>query len=198
MTKFCTACKQHRPLSEFYKNNSSKSGFQHYCKSCVKKYRIRYERENREAINKRAKKPNKKYRETKKNYKNIQSKNHEIYREKNKEALKSYNRKWKKENKEKVANQAHRRRARKINASANGNFTEKQWKALIKKTGNKCLCCEKSGDAIKLTIDHIVPISKGGENNIDNIQPLCLSCNASKGDKTINYPLDDYDKCLYY
>ena len=39
----------------------------------------------------------------------------------------------------------------------------------------------------KLTVDHIVPVSLGGKNTIDNLQPLCLTCNSKKHNKIIDY-----------
>ena len=52
------------------------------------------------------------------------------------------------------------------------------------KYGNRCLCC---GSYEKISLDHVIPISKGGKDEIENLQPLCKSCNSKKGIKTIDY-----------
>lgn len=51
---------------------------------------------------------------------------------------------------------------------------------VIEKDGGKCKKCKSSDN---LTIDHIVPIKKGGRDNIENLQLLCRSCNSKKGAK---------------
>jgi len=51
--------------------------------------------------------------------------------------------------------------------------------------GDKCLKCGSD----KIALDHVIPIVKGGLNEIDNLQPLCKKCNSSKGDKIIDYRL---------
>ena len=43
--------------------------------------------------------------------------------------------------------------------------------------------CKHCGTDDKLTLDHIIPVSKGGEDKFDNLQVLCRSCNSIKGDK---------------
>ena len=62
-----------------------------------------------------------------------------------------------------------------------------EWERLKAQYNWKCPKCSKSEPDIKLTRDHIVPISMGGSDNIENIQPLCIRCNSSKGVLTQKY-----------
>ncbi len=78
-----------------------------------------------------------------------------------------------------------RRNSRKSNNG--GTHTQSQWEELKRKWNYMCLCCKKSEPEITLSEDHIVPISKGGNDDISNIQPLCRHCNYSKCANTINY-----------
>lgn len=62
-----------------------------------------------------------------------------------------------------------------------------EWETLKAQYNWTCPCCKRSEPEVKLTEDHIIPLSKGGSDNIENIQPLCRSCNCKKYDKTIKY-----------
>ena len=104
------------------------------------------------------------------------------YRKNNKEKIAAYNIKWDKENPEKVAAKHARRRTRK--AGGGGSYTGDEFIELCDYYGNICLCC---GLERKLTADHVIPVKHLGSSNIDNIQPLCKSCNSGKGTKTIDY-----------
>jgi 5-methylcytosine-specific restriction endonuclease McrA len=77
------------------------------------------------------------------------------------------------------------RRANKMQAE--GKYTTRAWEALKAMYNYTCLCCGRQEPEITLEPDHVVPIAKGGTNTIDNIQPLCLSCNRRKGAKIIDY-----------
>lgn len=66
-----------------------------------------------------------------------------------------------------------------------GKFTGTEFLALCERFGNRCLDCGVVG--VDLTVDHVIPLSKGGSNGIENIQPLCHGCNVKKSDQTIDY-----------
>lgn len=71
--------------------------------------------------------------------------------------------------------------------SAEGSFTQQEWLDLKQKYNYFCLSCYRQEPQIKLTMDHMKPVKRGGSNFISNIQPLCRSCNAKKGIRMINY-----------
>jgi 5-methylcytosine-specific restriction endonuclease McrA len=68
-----------------------------------------------------------------------------------------------------------------------GSHTFGEWETLKIQYNFTCPRCDKTEPEISLTRDHIVPLSKGGSDNIENIQPLCLKCNLWKHTKIINF-----------
>lgn len=65
--------------------------------------------------------------------------------------------------------------------------TPQEWLELKAKYDFKCLKCGRKEPEIELTEDHILPLSAGGTDVIDNIQPLCRFCNTSKWTKFVDY-----------
>lgn len=69
-----------------------------------------------------------------------------------------------------------RRRARK--ASVRNDFTAQQWEEVLVAFKHRCAYCHKKSRTLEM--EHITPISKGGENTVSNIVPACITCNRKK------------------
>jgi hypothetical protein len=60
-----------------------------------------------------------------------------------------------------------------------------KWWTVLARDQWKCLSCGRSAreDGVLLEVDHIIPRSKGGSDDIINLQTLCKKCNIGKSNK---------------
>lgn len=91
------------------------------------------------------------------------------------ESKQIYHKRYCKNNPDIISHLKARRYAKERNAA--GCHTLNEWNRLKESYGNVCAFC---GSNNKLTKDHIIPLSKNGTDYIENIQPLCKSCNSKK------------------
>lgn len=143
----------------------------------VKRNELRRLNEKRKEVKERRKLESKKYYE--KNRAAILERN-KAYHKKNVLDRQEYLSNWRKNNKDKVKQYSHNRRARENNAE--GKLTAKFINTLM--TSHPY--CEYCNGTNSLSIEHIVPLSRGGSNLPDNITVSCKSCNSSKGSKLLS------------
>lgn len=86
---------------------------------------------------------------------------------------------------ERATVQWHRRQARL--EAAGEPLTLRQWREMKRACGYRCLRCGRKEPEVLLTIDHVVPVSRGGTNGPSNIQPLCGECNSTKATRSTDY-----------
>jgi 5-methylcytosine-specific restriction endonuclease McrA len=182
----------------------AKDGLHAYCRECSNAKSAAHRKSNLEQYRERGQKHARKNASVRKEYFKVwrqQNSEHvrelnKAYREKNSDRMleyrethqerwKEYHRVHKQNHRKQYAIHQANRRAHK--AQAKGSFTPQEWEALCSYYDYTCLRCGKREPEIKLTVDHVVPLSLGGANSIDNLQPLCSSCNTSKHTKTIDY-----------
>ena len=56
--------------------------------------------------------------------------------------------------------------------------------------GNDCKYCDKKLNYRNIACDHVIPLTKGGDSLVENLQLICRTCNTRKG------PLDEQDFSL--
>jgi len=66
-------------------------------------------------------------------------------------------------------------------AGVEDSLTLDQWGVLLESTAWRCAWCRSDQN---IQVEHMIPISRGGGNTVDNVAPFCSSCNFSKGNKT--------------
>lgn len=197
MFKVCTKCKESKPATVEYFQYSSdtKDGLTCACKQCRNAASRESYQRNKEKILKRTI-------EYQKNHPLVREKARAkwkaVHREEYLEQTKARSRRWRETNRDKdreasrewrlnnpdayriIQNRAKARRVGSV-----GEFTETQWQQLKDAFGYRCPRCGRSEPDITLSIDHIIPLARGGCNDISNIQPLCRACNAAKGARVI-------------
>lgn len=87
---------------------------------------------------------------------------------------------WARANKERYqahcVQSQHRRRAQKQGAAF--PLTTAQWLEIVETFNGACAYCLRTDR--KLTVDHVIPLSRGGDHTYGNVVPACQSCNSRK------------------
>lgn len=188
---FCAICETTKPASDFYKKDKT-------CKKC----RAERNKAIKSCQKDKTRERDKKYRAENKT--KIEAQKKEYY-EKNREEIlrKDRHRYVANLQKNKTRHAAYRATHKKkiseynflykaINATKFGAiFDRKLTQAMVfKEFGAVCYLCGMAIDMALLanhkfsaTIDHIIPLSRGGSHNLENTRPAHLSCNSKKHDK---------------
>jgi 5-methylcytosine-specific restriction endonuclease McrA len=155
----CIACKEIKPFSFFYKNIRTSTGVGNVCKECIREIsRKRY-------LEKGA----------------IMRAQMAAQRANSYEHRIAIERKSREKNKEKYRQKKNEREAIRRKAILQSKYvvSKKEISSFYRKP------CFNCGSTNRLTIDHIIPLSRGGTHSIGNLMTLCSQCNFSKGNRLL-------------
>lgn len=159
----CNKCFVEKPLSEYYKYARNSSGHEYSCKDCRKIYRSNLWREHKDEM----------YSRNRKWAKANPHKFYEYQKNQGREKLSANHRKWASKNREHLRDKANKRRA----MIANNGIYEILPKHMKLLYASPCIYC---GATENISLDHVIPVSRGGTHGIGNLVSACLSCNSSK------------------
>lgn len=205
--KLCPRCQQTIGAECFAKNRSNADGLQNYCRSCSTQIHAEWRAKHRDIDRKhsalwRKNNPEKVRAGMERYYKEHPGQHYQDtkrWRAEHPEAKREQGARYYAKHKEQVTERTTAYRAQRAKQyyryganyrarkrGAGGQFSHSEWEG-VRDYWGRCLCCGRVN--VPLEADHIVPVSQGGSNSIDNIQPLCRSCNAKKNAKTVDYRL---------
>lgn len=81
-----------------------------------------------------------------------------------------------------VGQAAKRKRKAKLAVSGMFEVTSRDWKRMVDRHGSTCFYCGRKGP---VTMDHVMPVSRGGTHSVGNLVPACANCNSSKRHRTV-------------
>jgi hypothetical protein len=160
-SKKCCRCSKEFPLTNEYfaKDKRSKDGFFKACKPCDREYNRKYGKAHKQKILADARK---------KYWGDPEGHRQEL-------------REWEAANLDKDREWGLRRER-----LIRQNFIEKvELEVLYERDKGTCQLCMKQCGRVEWSMDHIIPLTKGGEHSYKNTQLAHRSCNASKRDKLV-------------
>jgi 5-methylcytosine-specific restriction endonuclease McrA len=169
--KHCNKCDTTKPVAEFHKDSSKRDGLRTQCKACKNMVDAKWRAANPERHRENARawstaNPERKL-ET-----------NRAWCAANPERKLETERAWRAANPERMSvigrNRNAKRKTRKL-AQSVGVVTPAELTAIL---AQPCLAC---GTREAITVEHLVPLARGGAHSIGNLAPLCQSCNSSKG-----------------
>jgi 5-methylcytosine-specific restriction endonuclease McrA len=143
--------------------------------------RRRYRSEHRDYINARIRRHRAEHREQYKRYRHSPEYRKQYYARR-KEELAKRRREWRESRIDRVRLldriQSHNRRA--FKRQSGGTYTLEQIQEQYKRQKSKCYYCYRKVKWGDHHVDHVVPLSRGGSNDISNLVISCASCNLKK------------------
>ncbi len=198
--KECTKCGEMKPLDEFWKRKKAApkhQGRQPQCAVCMRGWVNEYRQENLAMLREReiawmAKAPTHYSRDRSRAWRVKQG---ETGRERERLSRAAWRRNnpdanhlYYLANKERFIKKAQERKALRKGADGDGHtFAElhKYWRG-EGMDPSVCTYCDESWEGWKTSAgDHVVPLSKGGSDMVDNLVPCCRPCNSSKNDRVL-------------
>lgn len=183
--KRCGHCKESKSEECFGKDRSTKDGLKKTCKECLNAMYRDYHHRHPE----RAKERDKRWLQNPANrIKRCEMSKRIYWRNPEQSRVKSNALKRTEKGKARVCRYNSTRRC--ANSSQGNDLRADEIDLLLKHQKGRCARCQKMfSDKLPVTVDHIIPLSKGGNLTLSNVQLLCRSCNSIKNDKTILYRL---------
>lgn len=191
VSKQCSRCGQIKSLSEFYRRALSADGRSASCSACQKRYR----EQNREKVRESSRRYRERKRggpprprpsrggvqESRRRYREQNPdkvrESRKRWRDQNRDKLREANRRWREANPDVRRMSSQRRQARKRGAIT-FDVTAKDLRRL---RSGRCIACGETAG----TIDHLIPLSRGGSHGVGNLAAMCGSCNSRKSARTI-------------